>query len=77
MLHAGIGFIVLATVTNLLLLLFRVRAVYGNSMPVTLAFGFLWLVVLVTALMIPFATDAAVSHIIYTPPSLRILTYSM
>ncbi|KZP15019.1 hypothetical protein FIBSPDRAFT_1048396 [Athelia psychrophila] len=59
MLHVAIAFIILSTTTNLLLFLFRVRAVYGNSVLVTLVFGFLWLAVLATALMVPFATDAA------------------
>ncbi|KAF8166734.1 hypothetical protein K438DRAFT_1856840 [Mycena galopus ATCC 62051] len=39
-----------------LLFFFRVRAIYGDARMVTIIFGLMWVVVLATCIMIPFAT---------------------
>ncbi|KZP25250.1 hypothetical protein FIBSPDRAFT_821220 [Athelia psychrophila] len=59
MVHMVDIFFILSTITNNLLLLIRVRAVYGKSRSITAFFGFWYLAVLGTASASPWAMDAA------------------
>ncbi|KZP11067.1 hypothetical protein FIBSPDRAFT_1051000 [Athelia psychrophila] len=58
MVHITSAFLILSSSANNLLMLIRVRAVYGNSRSVTAFFGFWYLAVLGTTSAVPWAIEA-------------------
>ncbi|KZP15501.1 hypothetical protein FIBSPDRAFT_832648 [Athelia psychrophila] len=58
MMHAISALTILALNTNNLLFFFRVRAVFGKSLSATVLFGFLYLAVFGTTMVIPFSLRA-------------------
>ncbi|KAF8180724.1 hypothetical protein K438DRAFT_1841713 [Mycena galopus ATCC 62051] len=50
---------IFAIPSNSLLFFFRVRAIYGRTRAVTIAFGLLWIAVLGTSILVPFAARGA------------------
>lgn len=55
----------LALIATSLVFLCRVRVIYSYSKAITTFFGFWWLAVVGTSLLVPFGVDARVGYIFY------------
>lgn len=62
-------FAILTPITNSLLYLFRVCAIYGYSKAITAFFGFWWLAVIGTNFLVPFGLHGSVSQVFYATPA--------